>query len=176
MPSFDSIVVGEDWIANTSSPRTPQILQAEVVKLRKIWDEAAKKATHHTTRFAEVRGRLQILLAGLSEDPAGASEAYALLRGALGFKGTTAAVTFERSGTETLVPGVWATENSEVLFVEAAPADALEDVLSTVLPLGRVLVDGRNLPSADGGEGGVEAYLSDRPEVCVIMAALARAD
>src|SRR6476661_3702361 len=142
MPSFDSIVVGEDWISEHffTTDSTKESFQAEVVKLRKNWDEEGKQGHSTTpTRFAEVRGRLQILLAGLSEDPAGASEAYALLRGALGFKGTTAAVICERGGTETLVPGVWATENSEVLFVEAAPADALEDVLSTVLPLGRVL-------------------------------------
>ena len=175
MPSFDSIVVGEDWISEHffTTDSTKESFQAEVVKLRKNWDEAAKEGHSTTlTRFAEVRGRLQILLAGLSEDPAGASEAYALLRGALGFKGTTAAVTFERSGTETLVPGVWATENSEVLFVEAAPADALEDVLSTVLPLGRVLVDGKEpSPALTVAKAVSEAYLSDKaPKFVVIMA------
>ncbi|WP_284981234.1 DNA methyltransferase [Arthrobacter sp. efr-133-TYG-118] len=175
MPSFDSIVVGEDWISEHffTTDSTKESFQAEVVKLRKTWDEAAKEGHLTTlTRFAEVRGRLQIQLAGLSEDPAGASDAYALLRGALGFKGPTAAVTFERSGTETLVPGVWTTENSEVLFVEAAPADALEDVLSTVLPLGRVLVDGKEPSTALTMAKTVsEAYLSDRaPKFVVIMA------
>ncbi|WP_026542933.1 DNA methyltransferase [Paenarthrobacter nicotinovorans] len=175
MPSFDSIVVGEDWISEHffTTDSTKESFQAEVVKLRKTWDEAAKEG-HSTTpsRFAEVRGRLQILLAGLSEDPAAASEAYALLRGALGFHGTTAAATFERSGTETLVPGVWATENSELLFVEAAPADALEDVLSTVLPLGRVLVDGKEAsPALTVAKAVSEAYLSDKaPKFVVIMA------
>lgn len=175
MPSFDSIVVGEDWISEHffTTDSTKESFQAEVVKLRKSWDEAVKEGYSSTvTRFAEVRGRLQILLAGLSEDPAGASEAYALLRGALGFKGTTATVTFERSGTETLVPGVWATENSEVLFVNAAPADALEDVLSTVFPLGRVLVDGKEPSQALTVAKAVsEAYLSDKaPKFVVIMA------
>ncbi|WP_443197370.1 Eco57I restriction-modification methylase domain-containing protein [Pseudarthrobacter sp. 1C304] len=94
------------------------------------------------------------------------------MRGALGFQGTTAAVTFERSGTETLVPGVWATEKSEVLFVEAAPADALEDVLSTVLPLGRILVDGKEpSPALTVAKAVSEAYLSDKaPKFVVIMA------
>lgn len=175
MPSFDSIVVGEDWISEHffTTDSTKESFQAEVVKLRKTWDEAAKNG-HSTTpaRFAEVRGRLQILLAGLSEDPAGASEAYNLLRGALGLKGTTAAATFERSGTETLVPGVWETENSEVLFVEAAPADAPEDVLSTVLPLGRVLVDGKEpSPALTVAKTVSEAYLSAKaPKFVVIMA------
>lgn len=175
MPSFDSIVVGEDWISEHffTTDSTKESFQAEVVKLRKNWDEEGKQGHSTTpTRFAEVRGRLQILLAGLSEDPAGASEAYALLRGALGFKGTTAVVTFERGGTETLVPGVWATENSDVLFVEAAPADALEDVLSTVLPLGRVLVDDKEpSPVLTVAKVVSEAYLSDKaPKFVVIMA------
>ncbi|TSE16667.1 class I SAM-dependent DNA methyltransferase [Arthrobacter sp. KBS0703] len=175
MPSFDSIVVGEDWISEHffTTDSTKESFQAEVVKLRKNWDEAAKEGHSTTmTRFAEVRGRLQILLAGLSEDSAGASEAYALVRGALGFTGPTAAVTFERSGTETLVPGVWATENSEVLFIEAAPADALEDVLSMVLPLGRVLVDGKEpSPALTVAKAVSEAYLSDKaPKFVVIMA------
>lgn len=175
MPSFDSIVVGEDWISEHffTTDSTKESFQAEVVKLRKNWDEEGRQGHSTTpTRFAEVRGRLQILLAGLSEDPAGASEAYALLRGALGFKGTTAAATFERSGTETLVPEVWTTESSEVLFVEAAPADALEDVLSTVLPLGRVLVDGKEpSPALTVAKAVSEAYLSDKaPKFVVIMA------
>ncbi|MET1152878.1 DNA methyltransferase [Arthrobacter sp.] len=175
MPSFDSIVVGEDWISEHffTTDSTKESFQAEVAKLRKDWDKEAKEG-HSTTpaRFAEVRGSLQILLAGLSEDPAGASAAYALVRVALGFKGPTTAVTFERSGTETLVPGVWATENSEVLFVEAAPADALEDVLSTVLPLGRVLVDGKEpSPALTVAKAVSEAYLSERaPKFVVVMA------
>ncbi|MGM9472474.1 Eco57I restriction-modification methylase domain-containing protein [Pseudarthrobacter sp. YS3] len=173
--SFDSIVVGEDWISEHffTTDSTKESFQAEVVKLRKNWDEEGKQGHSTTpTRFAEVRGRLQILLAGLSEDPARASEAYALLCGALGFRGTTAAATFERSGTETLVPGVWATESSEVLFVEAAPAEALEDVLSTVLPLGRVLVDGKEpFTALTVAKTVSEAYLSDKaPKFVVIMA------
>ncbi|MHA7292473.1 Eco57I restriction-modification methylase domain-containing protein [Arthrobacter sp. HLT1-21] len=175
MPSFDSIVVGEDWISEHffTTDSTKESFQAEVAKLRRSWDEAAKEGHSATpTRFAEIRGRLQVLLAGLSEDPARASQAYALLRGALGFQGTTAIVTFERSGTETLVPGVWATENSEVLFVEAAPADGLEDVLSTTLPLGRVLVDGKEPdPELTIAKVVSEAYLSDKdPKFVVIMA------
>jgi hypothetical protein len=174
MPSFDSIVVGEDWISEHffTTDSTKESFQAEVIKLRKSWDEQAKEG-HPTTlsRFAEVRGRLQILLAGLAEDPAGAREAYALLRTALGFKGTTAAVTFERSGTETLVPGVWTTDIGDVLFMEAAAADAAEDVLSSVKLLGHVLVDGKEVPSLTVAKVVSEIYLSERsPKYVVIMA------
>ncbi|MDF2051166.1 DNA methyltransferase [Arthrobacter sp. Cr_A7] len=174
MPSFDSIVVGEDWISEHffTTDSTKESFQAEVIKLRKSWDEQAKEG-HPTTlsRFAEVRGRLQILLAGLAEDPAGAREACALLRTALGFKGTTAAVTFERSGTETLVPGVWMTDTADVVFLEASAADAAEDVLSSVEPLGRVLVDGKEMPSLTLAKLVSEIYLAERsPKYVVVMA------
>jgi hypothetical protein len=174
MPSFDSIIVGEDWISEHffTTDSTKESFQAEVIKLRKSWDEQAKEG-HPTTlsRFAEVRGRLQILLAGLAEDPAGAREAYALLRTALGFKGTTAAVTFERSGTETLVPGVWMTDNGDVVFLEAGPADAAEDVVSSVKPLGRVLLDGKEMPSLTLAKVVSEIYLAEHsPKYVVIMA------
>jgi hypothetical protein len=174
MPSFDSIVVGEDWISEHffTTDSTKESFQADVIKLRKFWDEQAKEGHPTTlTRFSEVRGRLQILLAGLAEDPAGAPEAYALLRNALGFKGTTAAVTFERSGTDMVVPGVWKTDDSAVLFLEAAPADAAEDVLSAVKPLGRVLVDGKETPSLTVAKAVSEIYLAERaPKYVVIMA------
>ncbi|NUT72345.1 Eco57I restriction-modification methylase domain-containing protein [Pseudarthrobacter sp. C4D7] len=174
MPSFDSIVVGEDWISEHffTTDSTKESFQAEVIRLRKSWDEQAKEG-HPTTlsRFSEVRGRLQILLAGLAEDPAGAREAYALLRTALGFKGTTAAVTFQRSGTETLVPGVWETDYADVVFLEAGAADAAEDVLSSVKPLGRVLVDGKELPSLTLAKVVSEIYLSEcAPKYVVILA------
>jgi hypothetical protein len=174
MPSFDSIVVGEDWISEHffTTDSTKESFQAEVIKLRKSWDEQAKEG-HPTTlsSFAEVRGRLQILLAGLAEDPAGAREAYALLRTALGFKGTTAAVAFERSGTETLVPGMWMTDNADVVFLEAGAADAAEDVLSSIKPLGRVLVDGKEMPSLTLAKVVSEIYLAERsPKYVVIMA------
>ncbi|WP_120522574.1 DNA methyltransferase [Arthrobacter celericrescens] len=174
MPSFDSIVVGEDWISEHffTTDSTKESFQAEVIQLRKSWDEQAKEGHSSTlSRFSEVRGRLQILLAGLAEDPARAREAYALLRTALGFKGTTAAVTFERSGTETLVPGVWMTDNADVVFLEAGAADAAEDVLSSVLPLGRVLVDGKEMPSLTLAKVVSEIYLAERsPKYVVIMA------
>ncbi|MGW6173687.1 DNA methyltransferase [Arthrobacter sp. NPDC055138] len=175
MPSFDSIVVGENWISEHffTTDSVKESFQAEVAKLRKSWDEQGKEGhSSALSRFSEVRGRLQILLAGLSEDAVGAPEAYDLLRTALGFKGTTADVALDRSGTEMLVPGVWATENYEVLFVEAAPADAAEDVLSTVLPLGRVLVDGKEpKPALTVAKVVSEMYLSERaPKYVIIMA------
>ena len=173
MPSFDSIVVGEDWISEHffTTDSTKESYQAEVIKLRKSWDEQAKDGGPTTlTRFAEVRGRLQALLAGLAEDPLSAAEAYSVLRQALGFHGTTAAVTFNRSGTETTVTGVWSTGQSEVLFLEATPADSPEEVLSSVQPLGRVLVDGKET-DLTAAKLVSEMYLAEQaPRFVVIMA------
>lgn len=175
MPSFDSIVVGEDWISEHffTTDSTKESFQSEVIKLRKLWDEQAKEG-HPTTlaRFSEIRGRLQVMLAGLSEEPAGAEAAYGVLREALGFKGTTAEVTFQRSGTDILVPGVWSTAKSDVLFLEAEPADAAEDILSTVLPLGAVLLDGKVPdPRLTVAKAVSEMYLSDcAPQYVVVMA------
>lgn len=173
MPSFDSIVVGEDWISEHffTTDSTKESYQAEVIKLRKSWDEQAKDGDPTTlTRFAEVRGRLQALLAGLAEDQSGAAEAYSVLRQALGYQGTTAAVTFNRSGTETTVTGVWSTSQSEVLFLEGTPADSPEDVLSSVQPLGRVLVDGKET-DLTAAKLVSEMYLAEQaPRFVVIMA------
>lgn len=175
MPSFDSIVVGEDWISEHffTTDSTKESFQAEVVKLRKSWDEDAK-AGHSTTltRFSECRGQLQILLSGLSEDASGASDAYGLLRSALGFPGTTAEVAFERSGTDMVVPGVWAAAGNDFMIVEAEPADAAEDVLSTVAPLGTVLVDGKPAkPENSVAKAVSEMYLSANPPKYVLILA-----
>ncbi|RAN72341.1 hypothetical protein B5P43_32815 [Bacillus sp. SRB_336] len=175
MPSFDSIVVGEDWVSEHffTTDSTKESFQAEVVKLRKLWDEDAK-AGHSTTltRFSESRGRLQILLSGLSEDASAAPEAYALLRSALGFEGPTADVTFERSGTDMVVPGVWAAAGNDFLIVEAQAADAAEDVLSTVAPLGRVLVDGKqHTPEISVAKAVSEMYLSTNPPKYILILA-----
>lgn len=175
MPSFDSIVVGEDWVSEHffTTDSTKESFQAEVVKLRKSWDEEAKAGNSTTlTRFSESRGRLQILLSGLSEDASGAAEAYALLRSALGFAGTTADVTFERSGTDMLVPRVWAAADNDFLIVEAEPADAPEDVLSTVAPLGTVLVDGKPAkPEISVAKVVSEVYLSANPPKYIVILA-----
>lgn len=173
MPSFDSIVVGEDWISEHffTTDSTKESYQAEVIKLRKAWDEQAKDGDPTTlSRFSEARARLQTLLSGLAEDPSGAAEAYSVMRHALGFKGTTAAATFNRSGTETTVTNVWTIGESEVLFLEATPADSAEDVLSSVQPLGNVLVDGKEA-ELTAAKLVSEMYLAERaPRFVVIMA------
>ena len=90
MPSYDSIVVGEDWISEhyftTDSPR--ESFQGKVIELRKQWDAEA----------AEGRDTVRRRLAGCSRraadgarrrwprTPTDAAAAHALIRTALGFR------------------------------------------------------------------------------------------
>ncbi|MGP5124257.1 DNA methyltransferase [Glutamicibacter ardleyensis] len=146
MPSFDSIIVGEDWISEHyfTTDSTKESFQGEVLKLRKTWDEEAKSG-HRTvpTRFSQHRGELQVRLAELSETPGKAHETYALLRTSLGFNGGTKAWSSQRSGTETTVDNVWSGAGGETIFLEVEPADSVEDFLGNGKPLGEVTVDGK---------------------------------
>ncbi|GAA2968415.1 DNA methyltransferase [Glutamicibacter bergerei] len=146
MPSFDSIIVGEDWISEHyfTTDSTKESFQGEVLKLRKIWDEDAKSGhTTVLTRFSQLRGELQVRLAELSETPEKAQETYPVLRTALGFNGESKSWTTQRSGTETSVQNVWSGAGGEILFLEAEPADSVEDFLGNGKPLGEVTVDGK---------------------------------
>lgn len=110
MPSFDSIVVGGDWISEHyfTTDSTKESFQSEVLKLRKQWDEQAKEGHESVLkRFLGERGTLQVELAELLEEPSKASAVYHKVREALGFKGTTADLTAERAGTTVRVPNVW---------------------------------------------------------------------
>lgn len=173
MPSFDSMIVGEDWISEHyfTTDSTKESFHGEVLKLRKAWDEDAK-AGHPTalTRFTQARGELQVRLAELMEAPAGAAHSYALLRSALGFNGPTTQFVSRRSGTETALDQVWASPTGEVVFIEADPADSLEDFLAQSRPLGLVSVDGK--PDARPVAKHVsEIYLGDQaPNFVVVMA------
>lgn len=146
MPSFDSIIVGEDWISEHyfTTDSTKESFQGEVLKLRKIWDEDAKSGhTTVLTRFSQLRGELQVRLAELSETPEKAQETYPVLRTALGFNGESKSWTTQRSGTETSVQNVWSGAGGETIFLEAEPADSVEDFLGNGKPLGEVTVDGK---------------------------------
>ncbi|MEH0108889.1 DNA methyltransferase [Tersicoccus sp. MR15.9] len=135
MPSFDSFVVGEDFVSEhyftTDTTKAGESFQSEVLKLRKQWDEAAKDGeTSPLERLRKARGHLQISLAALAEEPENATRTYRELREALGFHGPSTTFKTERSGAELLAHNVWSSPNNEILFVEAKPADSLEDALS----------------------------------------------
>jgi len=135
MPSFDSFVVGEDFVSEhfftTDTTKAGESFQSEVLKLRKQWDDTSKEGHESPMeRFRKARGQLQIDLGTLAEEPGTASLAYRDLRQALGFQGPSSTFKAERSGAELLAHNVWSTSNNDVLFVEAQPADSLEDALA----------------------------------------------
>lgn len=174
MPSFDSIIVGEDWISEHyfTTDSTKESFQGEVLKRRKMWDEDAK-AGHPSalSRFSQHRGELQVRLAALAEDPSKVREAYGLMRTALGFNGASAPFTAERSGTETVVPDVWNGSGGEIIFLESEPADSIEDFLGTGKPLGKVIVDGKEDTERTTAKLISELYLADvAPKYIVAMA------
>lgn len=135
MPSFDSFVVGEDFVSEhfftTDTTKAGESFQSEVLKLRKQWDDTSKEGHESPLdRFRKARGQLQIDLGTLAEEPGNASRVYRDLRQALGFQGPSTTFKAERSGAELLAHHVWSTPNNDVLFVEAQPADSLEDALA----------------------------------------------
>ncbi|BCW53647.1 restriction endonuclease subunit M [Arthrobacter sp. StoSoilB19] len=135
MPSFDSFVVGEDFVSEhfftTDTTKAGESFQSEVLRLRKEWDDTSKEGHESPLdRFRKARGQLQIDLGTLAEEQGNASRVYRDLRQALGFQGTSTTFKAERSGAELLAHRVWSTPNNDVLFVEAQPADSLEDALA----------------------------------------------
>lgn len=135
MPSFDSFVVGEDFVSEhfftTDTTKAGESFQSEVLKLRKQWDDTSKEGHESPLdRFRKARGQLQIDLGTLAEEPDNAARIYRDLRQSLGFQGPGTIFKAERSGAELLAHNVWSTPNNDVLFVEAQPADSLEDALA----------------------------------------------
>jgi hypothetical protein len=142
MPSFDSIVVGEDWISEHyfTTDSTKESFQSEVLKLRKQWDQQAKEGHESVLkRFLGERGTFQVELAELLEEPSKASAVYHKVREALGFKGTTSDLTTERAGTTLRVPNVWKSQNGDVLFLESRPVESVEDLLDSAKGTSRML-------------------------------------
>lgn len=148
MPSFDSIVVGEDWISEHyfTTDSTKESFQSEVLKLRKQWDEQAREGHDSVLkRFLSERGRFQVELAELLEEPSKASAVYHKVREALGFKGMTTDLTAGRAGTILQVPNVWKSHNGDVLFLESGPVESIEDLLDSAKArmLAHAFIDGK---------------------------------
>lgn len=132
MASYDSIVVGEDWISEhyftTDSVR--ESFQGKVVELRKQWDAEAKE--HRDTvrqRLLGATGDLQTTLSALAENPERAPEAHALIRRALGYPETLAEFTGERAGTQLRLPDAQPAGVSSILILQARPVASIDDLL-----------------------------------------------
>ncbi|MFE6864508.1 Eco57I restriction-modification methylase domain-containing protein [Nocardia sp. NPDC057668] len=152
MASFDSIVVGEDWISEHyfTTDSVKESFHGKVMELRKTWDAEAKegRGTVRASLLAACRD-LQSLLAGLAENPETAPKAHAVVRAALGFEGELSIFTGERAGATLEIPDAELPKFAKVLFLQAEPTGTLEDLLNP--DIGRLIApateDGRPIPS-----------------------------
>jgi hypothetical protein len=132
VPSYDSIVVGEDWISEhyftTDSPQ--ESFQGKVIELRKEWDaEAAEGRDTARRALLGAAGELQVMLSALDENPDGAPAAHALLRTTFGFPGELIDYVGERAGTELRLPHAQVAGVTSTLFLQAAPVESVDDLL-----------------------------------------------
>ncbi|WP_231752368.1 DNA methyltransferase [Mycobacterium gordonae] len=174
MPSYDSIVVGEDWISEhyftTDSPR--ESFQGKVIELRKQWDaEAAAGRDTVRRRLLAVAGELQMVLSTLAENPDGAAAAHSLIRTALGFPEPLVDYTGQRAGTELRLPSAQLTGVTSTLFLQAAPVETIDDLLDP--ETGLLLHPGEedNKPIASVSKAVSAAFRADEPPAFVVVQA-----
>ncbi len=174
MPSYDSIVVGEDWISEhyftTDSPR--ESFQGKVIELRKHWDaEAAEGRDTVRRRLLAAAGELQTALSALAENPDGAPAAHATIRTVLGYPETLTDYTGERAGTELRLPNARLAGVSSTLFLQARPVETIDDLLDpdTGLLLDAGEEDGK--PIASVTKAVSAAFRADEPPAFIVVQA-----
>ncbi|MGO3152732.1 MAG: DNA methyltransferase [Galactobacter sp.] len=186
MASFDSIVIGEDFVSEhffTTDAKKESFL-AEVLKRRKVWDED-EAAGHDSVRtsFASARGKLIEALSALEEAPSDDTIATSadLLRTSLGFAPTSGHdVTLQRGTRELNVPN--ATRSGVLLHLTAHPAGSPDDILARLdsdderpnagRPLGTVTEVGTDKAQTySTAELVSEAFLSDDAPSWVMVTA-----
>ncbi|KXW61371.1 type II restriction enzyme methylase subunit [Mycolicibacterium phlei] len=174
MPSYDSIVVGEDWISEhyftTDSPR--ESFQAKVLELRKQWDaEAAEGRDTVRRRLLGAAGELQTLLSRLAENPDAAPEAHSLIRSVLGYPEKLVDFTGERAGAELRLPNAQLSGVTSTLFLQARPVESIDELLDP--ETGRLLdageEDGKPVESVTKAVSA--AFRSDEPPAFVVVQA-----
>lgn len=174
MASYDSIVVGEDWISEyfftTDSPR--ESFQGKVIELRKQWDAEAKegRGTVRQQLMANTRD-LHTALSALAENPDGAADAHALVRQTFGFAASLVEFTGERAGAELRVPDAQLTGVTSTLFLQAHPVESIDDLLDP--QTGHLLhpadEDGKPIESVSKAISAV--FRADEPPAFVVVQA-----
>ncbi|MFC8528695.1 Eco57I restriction-modification methylase domain-containing protein [Nocardia sp. NPDC057227] len=174
MPSFDSIVVGEDWISEHyfTTDSVKESFHGRVMELRKAWDAEAKegRATVRSTFLFAARD-LQTGLASLAENPEAAAKVHAGVRAAFGHDGDLADFIAERAGAELRIPDAQLHGTPNVLFLQAGAVDTLEALLDP--ETGRLITpateDGKPLESVSKAVSA--AFRSDTPPAFVVVQA-----
>ncbi|MQY18078.1 DNA methyltransferase [Nocardia macrotermitis] len=174
MPSFDSIVVGEDWISEHyfTTDSVKESFHGKVLELRKTWDAEAKenRSTVRSTLLSAARD-LQTTLAGLVEDPLATSKAHAAVRAALGYQGELTPFSSERAGAVLEIPNAQLLDVPNVLFLQADPVATLEELLSpeTGLLITPAVADGKPIESVSKTLSA--AFLSDNAPAFIVVQA-----
>ena len=174
MASYDSIVVGEDWISEyfftTDSPR--ESFQGKVIELRKQWDAEAKEGrdTVRQQLLANTRD-LHTALSTLAENPGGAADAHALVRQTFGFTAALGEFTGERAGAELRLPEAQLPGVTSTLFVQAHPVESIDDLLDpqTGHLLRAAEEDGKPIESVSKAISAV--FRADAPPAFVVVQA-----
>ncbi|MGW5317713.1 Eco57I restriction-modification methylase domain-containing protein [Nocardia thailandica] len=174
MASFDSIVVGEDWISEHyfTTDSVKESFHGKVMELRKAWDAEAKEGrTTVRSSLLSAAGDLHALLGSLAENPGAAPKAHAQIREIFGYPGELTAFTAERAGTDLTIPDAQLAGTSDVLFLQAAPVESIEDLLSpdTGTLITPATEDGKPLVSASKTVSA--AFRSDTPPSFVVLQA-----
>lgn len=174
MPSYDSIVVGEDWISEHyfTTDSTKESFQGKVIELRKQWDaEAAEGRDTVRRRLLGAAGELQTLLSTLTENPEGAAAAHALIRTTLGFPQTLTEYTGERAGTELRLPHARLAGVTSTLFLQAVPVAAVDDLLDPDTGLLLDAGEEDNKPIGSVTKAVSAAFRADEPPAFIVVQA-----
>ncbi|MDO1478368.1 Eco57I restriction-modification methylase domain-containing protein [Rhodococcus ruber] len=174
MPSFDSLVIGEDWISEHyfTTDSVKESFQGRVLDLRKQWDAEAKEGRATVRQeFVSACSDLQVRLAGLAENPDAAAAAHALVRRALGFPGDLSDFHGDRAGTELVVPAAALPKASGVLFLQAQPVDSVDELLDP--ETGRLIEPAteENKPLAAVSKVVSAVFRADEPPAFVVVQA-----
>lgn len=174
MPSYDSIVVGEDWISEHyfTTDSTRESFQGKVIELRRQWDAEVSEGRDTVRRqLLGAAGELQTALSGLAENPDSAAAAHALVRTTLGYPQELVEYTGERAGTELRLPHAQFAGVSSTLFLQAAPVESIDDLLD---PLTGLLLDAGeedHKPIVSVSKAISAAFRADEPPTFVVVQA-----
>ncbi|NMD64000.1 UNVERIFIED_ORG: hypothetical protein FNL38_109123 [Nocardia globerula] len=174
MATFDSIVVGEDWISEHyfTTDSVKESFQGKVLELRKHWDAEAKEGLNTVRQaFLAACRDLHTRIAALAEDPGAAPVAHALIRESLGFAGTLAPFHGERAGTDVDVPDAALAGVDQVLFLQARPVESINDLLdpTTGQLIDPAIVENKQIHAVSKAVS--EVFHTDEPPAFVVVQA-----
>lgn len=174
MATFDSIVVGEDWISEHyfTTDSVKESFQGKVLELRKYWDAEAKEGRNTVRQaFLAACRDLHTRIAALDEDPDAAPAAHALIRESLGFAGTLTHFHGERAGTEVDVPDAALAGVDQVLFLQARPVESINDLLdpTTGQLIDPAIVENKRIHAVSKAVS--EVFHTDEPPAFVVVQA-----